>query len=85
MNLSQRRATSSVNYLIRKGIVPERLVAKGYGESKPVARNSNRDGSDNPGGRARNRRTEFRILEIGAVPARKDGDDEDDKFFKNNN
>jgi outer membrane protein OmpA-like peptidoglycan-associated protein len=85
MDLSQRRATSSVNYLIRKGISPERLVAKGYGETRPVARNSNRDGSDNPGGRARNRRTEFRILEIGAVPARRGTDDEDDKFFRNNN
>ena len=85
MNLSQRRATSSVNYLVKKGITAERLVAKGYGETKPVARNTNRDGTDNPAGRARNRRTEFRILEIGAVPARKGEADEDDKFFKNNN
>jgi outer membrane protein OmpA-like peptidoglycan-associated protein len=85
MNLSQRRATSSVNYLIKKGIDPQRLVAKGYGETRPVARNTNRDGSDNPVGRQRNRRTEFRILEIGAVPPRKDDPDEDDKFFKNNN
>lgn len=86
MGLSQRRANSSVNYLIKKGIEPSRLVAKGYGETKPVAPNSNPDGSDNPAGRARNRRTEFRILEIGAVPARRDAtDDEDDKFFKNNN
>jgi peptidoglycan-associated lipoprotein len=85
MNLSQRRATSSVNYLVKRGIAPERLVAKGYGETKPVARNTNRDGSDNPDGRARNRRTEFRILEIGAVPPRKGEEDEDDKFFKNDN
>jgi peptidoglycan-associated lipoprotein len=84
MNLSQRRASSSVNYLIKKGIAAERLVAKGYGETKPVARNTNPDGTDNPAGRARNRRTEFRILEIGAVPARKGDEDEDDKFFKNN-
>ncbi len=85
MDLSQRRAASSVNYLIRKGIPAERLVAKGYGETKPVARNTNRDGTDNPNGRARNRRTEFRILEIGAVPKRKGDEDDDDKFFKNNN
>jgi peptidoglycan-associated lipoprotein len=86
MDLSQRRATSSVNYMVKKGIDPTRLVAKGYGETKPVARNTNRDGSDNPDGRARNRRTEFRILEIGAVPARKGDDvDDDDKFFKNDN
>jgi peptidoglycan-associated lipoprotein len=86
MDLSQRRATSSVNYLVKKGIDPTRLVAKGYGETRPVARNMNPDGSDNPAGRARNRRTEFRILEIGAVPARKgDEVDDDDKFFKNDN
>jgi len=35
MNLSQNRAQSVVNYLISKGIVTERLVAKGYGESQP--------------------------------------------------
>lgn len=84
MGLSQRRATSSVNYLVRKGIAPERLVAKGYGETKPVARNTNPNGTDNPNGRARNRRTEFRILEIGAAQPRKGDEDEDDKFFKNN-
>ncbi len=33
--LSQKRAQSVVDYLIKKGIDPERLVAKGYGESVP--------------------------------------------------
>ncbi len=33
--LSQKRAQSVVQYLIDKGIEPERLVAKGYGESSP--------------------------------------------------
>ena len=62
MTLSQNRAQSVVNYLIQKGINPERLVAKGYGESKPIAPNSNPDGSDNPEGRQKNRRTEFRVV-----------------------
>ena len=82
INLSQRRAAATVNYLIRKGIASERLVAKGYGESKPIARNTNRDGSDNPEGRQRNRRTEFKILEIGIKPVKDEEEDDEDKFFK---
>jgi len=34
-DLSQRRAQSVVDYLIKKGIKAERLTAKGYGEEKP--------------------------------------------------
>jgi peptidoglycan-associated lipoprotein len=83
LDLSQRRAESTVNYLIKKGIAPERLVAKGYGESKPIARNTNPDGTDNPEGRQRNRRTEFKILEIGIRPVKKEGEDDDEKYFKN--
>jgi outer membrane protein OmpA-like peptidoglycan-associated protein len=82
--LSQRRAESTVNYLIRNGIDPNRLVAKGYGESKPIARNTNPDGTDNPEGRQRNRRTEFKILEIGQL-IRKEDEDEEDKYFRNEN
>lgn len=62
MKLSQKRAESVVNYLISKGIARERLQAKGYGETMPVAPNKNKDGSDNPEGRAKNRRTEFKII-----------------------
>jgi peptidoglycan-associated lipoprotein len=82
VELSQRRAESTVTYLIKKGIDPARLVAKGYGESKPIARNTNPDGSDNPEGRQRNRRTEFKILEIGAL-IKKDGEDDDERYFRN--
>ena len=62
MKLSQKRAESVVKYLISKGIEKERLVAKGYGESKPIAPNTNPDGTDNPEGRQKNRRTEFKII-----------------------
>ncbi|MGC4033964.1 MAG: OmpA family protein [Tepidisphaeraceae bacterium] len=81
--LSQRRADATVAYLIKKGIDSKRLVAKGYGESKPIARNTNRDGTDNPAGRQRNRRTEFRILDIGVRQEKPEDDDEDAKYFKN--
>ena len=84
IELSQRRAESTVNYLIQKGIDPNRLVAKGYGESKPIARNTHPDGSDNPEGRQRNRRTEFKILEIGQL-IKKEDEDEEDKYFRKEN
>lgn len=62
LKLSERRAKSVVDYMITKGITSNRLVDKGYGETKPVAPNENPDGSDNPEGRAQNRRTEFEII-----------------------
>lgn len=87
MWLSQKRAESAVEYIVRHGIAPDRLVAKGYGESKPIARNTNPDGTDNPEGRQRNRRTEFKILEVGVIPKSLEGDDEfdEDKYFKKGN
>lgn len=60
--LSEARAQSVVDYLVSKGIDRSRLEAKGYGESMPVAPNRNDDGSDNPEGRQKNRRTEFKVL-----------------------
>jgi outer membrane protein OmpA-like peptidoglycan-associated protein len=60
--LSQRRSESVVKYLISKGIAPSRLEAVGFGKSRPIAPNQNPDGSDNPIGRAKNRRTEFHVI-----------------------
>ena len=62
LKLSQKRAESVVDYLIDKGIDKRRLIAKGYGETTPIAENSNPDGSDNPKGRQANRRTEFKVI-----------------------
>lgn len=59
--LSQQRAEAVVKYLVAKGVAPARLDAVGLGESRPIAPNENPDGSDNPQGRAKNRRTEFHI------------------------
>ena len=62
IRLSQKRAESVVNYLVARKIDPRRLRAKGYGETRHIAKNENADGSDNPDGRQKNRRTEFRIV-----------------------
>jgi len=62
MKLSQQRAENVVKYLISKGIPRERLIAKGYGPLRPIAPNFKPDGSDNPEGREKNRRTEFKIV-----------------------
>ena len=53
INLSQRRADAVRNYLISKGIAADRLTAKGYGESQPVADNATDEG------RFKNRRVEL--------------------------
>jgi OOP family OmpA-OmpF porin len=61
-SLSERRATAVYDYLTGNGIDASRLVGPtGYGESRPIAPNTNDDGSDNPDGRARNRRTELNV------------------------
>lgn len=56
MTLSQNRAKSVRDYLIKKGISPERIIAKGYGETQPIKLN---DSDEN---RAKNRRTEVRLI-----------------------
>ncbi len=54
--LSENRSKSVVQYLVDKGITPTKLVAKGYGEQKPIAPN------DSETGRQKNRRTEFKVV-----------------------
>lgn len=51
--LSQRRAEAVRAYLVKQGVAADRLTAKGYGESKPVADNKS------AAGRAQNRRVEL--------------------------
>jgi OOP family OmpA-OmpF porin len=53
--LSERRASSVVDYLVSKGIERSRLSPVGHGESMPVADNATRDG------RAQNRRVELNV------------------------
>jgi OmpA-OmpF porin, OOP family len=54
--LSERRAETVRDYLIRLGADSANLTARGYGESQPVADNTTAEG------KARNRRVELRIL-----------------------
>jgi len=53
LKLSQRRADTVRNALIKKGIPADRVTAKGYGEASPAASNSTK------AGRAENRRVEL--------------------------
>jgi outer membrane protein OmpA-like peptidoglycan-associated protein len=55
--LSQLRANSIVNYLVKNGVGKERLLAKGYGPSIPIADNITTEG------KAQNRRVEMKVLE----------------------
>jgi hypothetical protein len=59
--LSLRRAEESKAYFVSKGISKERVIAKAMGSSTPRVPNE-RDGKDDPEGRAQNRRVEFKII-----------------------
>ncbi|MFV0531453.1 MAG: OmpA family protein [Flavobacteriales bacterium] len=60
-DLSERRAKSVVEYLISKGISKDRLVAIGYGETKPVNNCTSASSGCSASELQKNRRTEFRI------------------------
>ncbi len=56
LNLSENRAKSVYDALIKKGIEPKRLQYKGFGKTQPI------DSNDSEKGRQNNRRTEFLVL-----------------------
>ena len=60
LELSQRRASAVRQYLVDHGIEPGRVVARGYGLTRPRVPNTNADH------RAQNRRVEIHLLEAGA-------------------
>ena len=60
--LSEERARTVASALSLHGVSHTRVSVKGFGASSPVAPNHNPDGTDNPDGRARNRRVEVVIL-----------------------
>ena len=55
MRLSERRAQAVLDYMLRAGLPADRLVAVGYGQTRPVASN------DTAEGKAQNRRIEFTV------------------------
>ena len=58
LDLSNRRAKAVENYLVGKGVDRKRLRSQGFSFDKPIATN------DTPLGRAKNRRTDFRLIEV---------------------
>lgn len=58
MNLSDRRAKATVQYVISKGIAKERIEGKGYGESEPKVHCEKCSNEEH----AKNRRSEFMIV-----------------------
>ncbi|MCX3067679.1 OmpA family protein [Cetobacterium somerae] len=56
MNLSVKRARSVADYLVRRGVNPNRVTINGYGPDRPIASNSTASG------RAQNRRVEIQIF-----------------------
>jgi OOP family OmpA-OmpF porin len=53
VRLSKERAESVRQYLVKKGVRPNRLSSEGYGPDKPVVEGTSDDA------RAKNRRVEF--------------------------
>ncbi|MFO8066362.1 MAG: OmpA family protein [Bacteroidales bacterium] len=58
LELSKNRARSVFNFLVDNGISKSRLTYKGYADTKPIDTNETKEG------RANNRRTEFKIIEL---------------------
>lgn len=67
---SRRRAELVRDYLVGKGVAPERITLYALGEARPIAPNAMPDGSDDPEGRASNRRVEVdvEVADSGAAP-----------------
>jgi OOP family OmpA-OmpF porin len=57
LDLSDRRSKAVMDHLVAKGISKDRLVARGWGEQRPISEN------ESEAGREKNRRVEFNIVE----------------------
>lgn len=82
LDLSRRRAKSAVQYIIQNGIKPDRIVAKGYGETELIVPNAQTEEEHQ-----RNRRTEFKVLRYNPRETEDElppdeSADEYDRFFE---
>ena len=82
MDLSRKRALSAVEYIISRGIEPERITAKGYGETQLIISNAETEEEHQV-----NRRTEFKVLRYNPRETTNDVVDDDDldeyeRFFE---
>ena len=68
LHLSRERAQAVKDWLVKNGIAEASISTKGFGEEYPVASNTSDNGTDNPLGRALNRRVSI-IVENPAVAA----------------
>ncbi|SEN18866.1 OmpA-OmpF porin, OOP family [Sphingomonas gellani] len=66
LTTSRKRANAVRDYLVEKGIAADRITVIALGDGRPAAPNVQLDGSDDPAGRARNRRVD---VEIARPPA----------------
>jgi photosystem I P700 chlorophyll a apoprotein A2 len=63
--LSEKRAATVAQWLAaRSGLKTSQVQTRGWGKTKPVAHNTKPDGSDDPEGRAKNRRVEIVIKKV---------------------
>jgi outer membrane protein OmpA-like peptidoglycan-associated protein len=78
LRASRKRAELVRDYLVAKGVAAERMTVIGLGETRPIAPNAKPDGSDDPEGRAKNRRVDVSVAlppppepqpQAGASPA----------------
>jgi outer membrane protein OmpA-like peptidoglycan-associated protein len=58
MTLSKNRADAVAKELVKQGLQPDRISVEAFGGTRPVAPNRKADGTDDPAGRAKNRRVE---------------------------
>lgn len=68
--LSEKRAQRVKNWFLENHVASDPAISiEGFGKRRPVAPNSKPDGSDNPSGRALNRRVEIIVDTCGSIPA----------------